>query len=201
MLRMLTGVATLLLAMFLAAPNLARAQTADPASLVAGLTAALNSYEETDIAMFLTEDAVLSYTAQATNIGGASYEGRDSILSLVPQLRREAVRYEVMGTPQSSGNMVTWVWRETSDTLAANSYDFLEYNAEGTVVGDRLQSITLTFTDDSVAKLQRAVSGPGPIGMPRTGEGSAPGYGWLLALGALLALNGIGMHRHSRRTP
>lgn len=199
--KMLLGTIAFVMVVLLASPMLAGAQTSDPVSLVTRLTTALNSYDEAGVGALLTDDAVLFYTPQAVNVGGATYEGRANILeTIVPELRRDAVHYEVIEMPHVQGDKVSWLWRETSEVLRANRVDYLEYNVDGMIQGDRFQSIGFTFTEESVAKVQTATNAQEPAGMPRTGQRETISYNWLLITGILLTLGGAGIIQYSRRT-
>jgi hypothetical protein len=197
--KLFTGIAAFLIAALISAPALVHAQATDPASMVDALTTALNSYDEAAVGKLLTEDAVLSYTSSAVNIGGAEFQGRESILELMPALASDTVHYEVIGTPGVSGDTVTWRWRETSKTTTGYGIDFLEYDMEGVVSGDMFQSITFTFTEESVAKIHAALAAQGGVGMPTTGNSSALNYGWLAMASILAALSGFGIRQYSRR--
>jgi hypothetical protein len=197
--KLLTGIAAFLMAALLSAPALVSAQATDPASIVASLTTALNSYDEAAVGKLLAEDAVLSYTSSAVNIGGAEYQGRESILELVPALAADEALYEVIGTPSVSGETVTWRWRETSKIATGYGVDFLEYDMQGVVSAGMFQSITFTFTEESIAKIQAALAAQGGVGMPTTGDNSVFIYGWLLMASMLAVLSGVGMRQYSKR--
>jgi hypothetical protein len=123
--------------------------------------------------------------------------------TFLPSVQEAAVQYEVTTAPQVAGNNVTWGWRETSPVLTSTKVNFLDYDVVGVIQDGKFQSINLSFTEDSIAKLQAEAAALEPAGMPRTGQGGESNYAWLLTAGMLLALCGTGIlqySRHSRRT-
>lgn len=199
--KLFLGAMAFVLVTLLASPMHVAAQTSGQASLVTRLTDALNSYDEAAVGALLTNDAVLSYTSQAVNIGGASYEGRDVIVrTYLPAVQEADVHYVVTTVPRVSGNNVTWGWRETSPVLTSTKVNFLEYDMVGVIQDGKFQSINFSFTEDSIARLQAEAAAQEPAGMPRTGQGDANGYQWLVVLAILVALGGAAILHYGRRT-
>src|SRR3954453_20632619 len=99
--KLVFGITAFVLVTLLASPMRANAQATNQADLVRKLTDAFNSYDAASLSSLLSQNAVLSYTSQAVNIGGASYEGPGVILgTFLPAVQEAGVQYKVTTAPQ-----------------------------------------------------------------------------------------------------
>lgn len=174
-----------LLALLLALPTALHAQASDPVAVITALVAAANAHDlEATMALF-ADDAVVQIRPEAL---GSTSTGKDAVRKWFSDLYAGNFSITVADM-KAQGNTVTDRATISSDGLRQLGLASLDGNEEYTVRDGKIVSMTFTYTDDSLAKLQAAVAAAqaaqAPQALPRTG--GAETALWLLALGALLA--------------
>ena len=94
------------------------------------------------------------------------------------------------------GNIVTTLSRYTDDDLKSMGLDYIEGVEEYVIEDGKITSYTWTGTDESLAKMMAIMP---PPALPESGGVHFPIYALAMALGSLMLLGGLGLHRRLSR--
>ena len=186
----------------LVGPGQALAQTTDPASVVDAFDATLNAGNvEATLALF-APDAVI-------RTQGGTYRGTAQIRSLLSELVAQHISFD-SANHQVNGDTEKHSSNVSRDDWRSWGIAWLDATAEVVVQGGKIRSFTVTYTPDSLERLQAAQARAGtaqaqaspvpvqvPSALPRTGEVASP-IGLLMAVGGGLVIAGLGLLRRRR---
>jgi hypothetical protein len=188
-------------ALLLVGSTSASAQGTDPASVVAAFDTALNAGNvEATLALF-AEDGVVR-----TQSG--TYTGQAQLRALFTEQVGEHIRFDTADR-HVVGDTETHTGTVSRDDWRRLGIAWLDATAEVVVQAGKIRSFTVTFSPDSVARLQAAQARAGtapppapaqlPSALPRTGEALSPVVALpvvpLLAAGAASLLAGLALLR------
>jgi LPXTG-motif cell wall-anchored protein len=183
------------LVLLLAAPTRASAQGTDPGSVVAAFDAALNAGNvEATLALF-ADDAVVRTQS-------ATYTGRQQLRGLFTELVGDHFQFESSNS-RVVGDTETHAAKVSRDAWRRLGIAPLDATAEVVVQSGKIRSFTVTYTPESLARLQaaqaRAAAPPAqvPSALPRTGDVLSP-VPPLLAGGSASLLAGLALLRRRR---
>jgi hypothetical protein len=150
--------------------------------------------EDTNVSMF-AEDAVRTVIVGDMT---ETYRGREEIDANLDELIANGFAYEVT-VLSVEGNTVTAEGKSwDNDTRALGVAPLV--GTEVCIVQDgKIQSLTWTMSEASQAALGAALAA-----LPQTGGGPVPGYAWIMAVGAVTLVAGLGarrLTRHVRQDP
>jgi len=194
-------------AMFLTlvGPAQALAQsTADPRAVVDAFDAALNAGNvEATVALF-APDAVI-------RTQGRVYAGTGQIRALFTELVAQHIRFD-SADHKVTGDTETHTATVSRDDWRNLGIAWLDASAEVVLQAGKIRTFTVTYTPDSLERLQAAQARAGgpraqaspvpaqiPTALPRTGEVASP-IGLLMTVGGGLVVAGLGL-AVGRRTP
>ncbi len=171
----------------------ASAQT-DPGSVARALIDAENAHNVDAAVAFFADDAVVTLpTGQFTT--------RDQIRGWQSELAAGNFKATI-GTPQVSGERVTFSGSVELDTFRNLGIERMDSNWDITVQQGKVKTFTFTFTAESGARLQAALAPPAPSQpIARTGASAstwALGAGLAVLAGAMLVA--VGRRRPDPRT-
>ena len=153
-----------------------------PAAVVAAFDAALNAGDLDAVLGLFAEDAVVR-----TQTG--TYTGPQQLRSLFRGLLAEHFQFQTSDR-RVSGDTETHTARVSTDEWRRLGIAPLEARAEVVVRGGKISSFAVTYTPESLARLQAAQARSAPAQLPRTGEApSGPVVGWGATLVALTLLS------------
>jgi len=183
----------------LVGPTRVLAQGPDPASVVDAFDAALNAGNVEGAVALFAPDAVI-------RTQGGTYMGPVQIRALLRELVQQHIRFE-SSDQQVKGDTETHTAVVSRDDWRNLGIAWLDASAVVVVQGGKIRSFTVTYTPDSVSRLQAAQARAGtaqaqaspvpaqiPSALPRTGEVASP-IGLLIVVGAALLLTGLGVLR------
>jgi hypothetical protein len=150
--------------------------------------------EDTNASIF-AEDAVRTVIVGDMT---ETYRGREEIDANLDELIANGFAYEVT-VLSVEGNTVTAEGKSwDNDTRALGVAPLV--GTEVCIVQDgKIQSLTWTMSEASQAALGAALAA-----LPQTGGGPVPGYAWIMAVGAVTLVAGLGarrLTRHVRQDP
>jgi hypothetical protein len=183
---MVTTIFVLMLAVTGRPPVLASAEGTDPASVVAAFDAALNAGDvEATLALFSDDAVVRTQTATHT--------GKEQVRRLFQELVADRFQFE-SSNRRVLGDTETHAAKVSRDEWRRLGIVPLDASAEVVVQEGKIRSFTVTYSAESLARLQaaqaRAAPSQLPRALPRTGEHTAAA-GEVGALAVLAALVGL----------
>ena len=187
------------LAVMLALPMRASAQGSDTLAVVDAYMAALSA-KDVDAALVLIDDNIVQ-TYNPFPPPGLSRvnRGKETFRGLLQGFTADLIKIERLAQPRVDGNTVALLDRVHLQSLRNIGVDYTEEFDEFVVVNGKITSITVTLTNETVARLPPAPNTP--AAMPKAGYGDRlhPRL-WMFALGGLgLASLGLILRRHARR--
>jgi hypothetical protein len=124
--------------------------TRDPITVIQDFDAAWNAHDLDRALSFFTDDAVVRLVPAPP--GEGEYAGKAQIREWAQGLM---TGFQVASSDhQLSGDRITWRFRVSSDAFRSMGIDPVEGTSEATLQGDRLRSFTVTFSPETVSKMQ-----------------------------------------------
>ncbi|MFN8474997.1 MAG: hypothetical protein U0822_22625 [Anaerolineae bacterium] len=155
------------LAVLLALPGTLLAQQPDLAALAKKVDAAYNAHDAAALAAMWVPNGTRQQVPASPGTTGIAH-GWPEILAQYQADWSQNGRVEEIGDLTVNGNQVSGRGQYWDDVFTKMGIAPLEYTIVWTFQGDKLQSVVVTTTPESMAKLQAAMSA-----MPSTGVGDA----------------------------
>lgn len=186
-------VALMALVVMLGLPSMLYAQETDPLSVVNAWHDALNGYELDAALSYMADGGVVTIVPPLAG-GSGVYSGKEEIRGFWEGM--VAANFScVLSDCQVEGETVTCINVYTDDGLKAMGVDSIEGEWVATVQDGKIQSYTLTISEESLAKFP-----PPPESLAETGGGALPGYALVVTLGSLAVTSGLGVQWLRRRS-
>lgn len=215
--RLVRGIAALCSVALVAIPTWAAAAsstasssaTSTPASVVARFMAALASGNAQTAAAYLAPSITWSIApSQALPpTFPTTASGLTAVGTLLTEFNTAKVQFSLTGTPQVSGDTVTWAGAMSAPTLTTLGVSSVQVQGTTTVSGTQITAMSIQIAPSSVTALEKALTGAASAtapsstpskaadasttkstALPKTGQGPLPWLAGLLliATGTLL---------------
>ena len=191
-------VATIGLALAMTTPftliSAAHAQAEDPESVMRATAAAVNAGDLDRVMSYFADDAMVVND-------GTTFTGKDQVRVFIKGALDDHIQTSYVGPLRVEGEKVTWLERDSADSLRQLGIATADSTGEAMVQGGKIKSIIFTTTPESAAQVQAAMSAGGQAGMPKTGAAIRPEvYTLLLIVAGLVVLAGLTVHRRISRS-
>lgn len=199
--KLLFAVLALALSMASLATPQVYAQQTDPVSIANAWITAIGVYDF-DAAVALLDDDSYLVLSIAPSGKATTYAGKDEIGGALRSYAIDNVRVDLVSPPQLVNGTVTWVERQTSDSLRQLRVASVDVTADAIIENGKIRSIVYELTAASalrIAAAQRAANSR--MGMPRTGIGEQDVRAMLtlVLLGGATVLLGLGLALAARQ--
>jgi hypothetical protein len=185
------------LVVLLSLPVALHAQT-DPAAVAMAMVDAFNTGDMDAMMAFFADDAVFKVVHL-----DATFTGAEEIRGLFENLVAQNFEQHIDEVLQVEGDTVTTRTSMSSDPLREMGVPVVSTQVY-TVQDGKIKSVTCSWSEESVAKLQAAMAAAAEAlpetGIPVASGGLLPAHLPAMALGGLALLGGIGLALVRRRT-
>lgn len=176
------------------------AEVQSPSSVIQAWVTALDAEDSSAALALLEDDAVIAFLSSPPG-GTETYSGKTEIKGALNNFESENTRFSLVGTPNVTGDEVTWTENQTSDSLQQLGIDSINIIGQGVVQQGKIRAIIYTLTPESAQQIEAAagyntgaIPGNQPaVGMPKTGQQDYDGYLWLVLWGCLSISAGLAM--------
>ena len=142
----------------------------DPLSVINALDATLNVQNIDGALALFADDAVVRQSPPQPGVPGI-YEGKAAVQTFLVSIVAQHIHFDLAAPRQVVGERVTWLNNTAIDPWRTLGIAPLQGQGDATVRADKIVSLTITLTPESMAKLQRAATPAIPSAAPRTGGG------------------------------
>jgi LPXTG-motif cell wall-anchored protein len=191
----------------LGAAQVAGAQPApatDPVSVAVAFEKAVGTDVDTALAL-VADDAVLKITPAPQGTSGL-WTGKDEVRQALQYSRQHMVNREITGSPQASGNQVTYMAMVSNDFFQMIGVSPVQFSTQVVVEDGKIKSYTSSIVPSegprvgAASQAYQAAHGAqapqAPAGMPRTGDGDSNSMMLMgLAVGMLFMAGGMLVRR------
>lgn len=162
------------------------AQSQDPITVAKALDAAFNAHDIDAALALFADDATVHDADQPP--GKTDYAGKAQIREWLAFLAPEENARIESSNYRANGNVVTYDWKFYIKELEGTGLEPEDGSSTATVQDGKILSYSASSTAEWRA---RAAAASGGVGMPSTGEPSAPYIGALALLSGLLIVGGL----------
>jgi hypothetical protein len=102
-----------------------------------------------------TDDAVVKFVPPppgAPEVATGKAQIRSIIASLLPGFRVQSTNHRL------AGDRVTWIATASNDAFRSIGVDSVDASGEAALSGERIRAFTITFTPETLARLQAAMA-------------------------------------------
>ncbi len=132
-------------------------QTPDSATIVKDLVTAVKEHDLQELMGFFDDGALLRIEPSLPGSVIENYRGKERIQNWWQQFFGDHGTIDASNL-RTSGNQVSFDATVSSDRFAAIGVDPVQANAQATVNGNMVESLTITYTPESVKRIQQAVA-------------------------------------------
>ena len=127
----------------------------DPKRWLDGVDALWNSHNLEGVIDTFTNDAVVKFVPPppgAPEVATGKEQIRPIIASLLPGFHVESTNHQL------AGDRVTWNATASNDAFRSLGIDSVDASGEAMLRGEKIESFTITFTPETLARLQAAMA-------------------------------------------